>query len=259
MILQSYSEKAAIAVGTVGMLVPGVADANLVWVSDRPLTTPPLASGQDYLTTNWDIDGDGVSDAGFYRNRYLARYPSNTTSRVGYRRSELWINNAGFGALSAGFHYHYFGASKVETSQVVGDGDEWFLSGRFGATSVQYSRTAGGNTVSATGAGCAGSSIPGYSDFLNCKPFGPELTEGTNLVGFSFGGSSATHYGWAQITLQAHPYISITVDKWAYNDEAGQPVHVDPVPAPPAAVGALTMLGLGAAGMRTWRKRKAAV
>lgn len=106
-----------------------------------------------------------------------------------------------------------------------------------------------------THAGCHGSSIPGYYDFQNCYPFGPELTEGSNLVGFVFGSPSGSHYGWAQITLQAHPFISITVDKWAYNDEAGQPVHVDPVPAPPAALSALTMLGLGAAGMRAWRKR----
>lgn len=253
---RSFSERTALGLGAASLLLPGAADAGLVWVSDRPLTMPAPASGNEYLTVGWDIDGDGSFDAGFTRDRYEAHFPSNTTARIGYRRSELSVRDAGFGALSAGFHYHYFGASQVQASEVVGDGDEWFLSGGFGQTHVVYSRTAGGGTATMTNAGCHGSSFPGYYDFQNCNPFGPELTDGTNLVGFVFGDTAATYYGWAQITLQSHPHISITVNKWAYNDAAGQPVHVDPVPAPPAVVGALTLLGLGAAGMRKWRRRR---
>jgi MYXO-CTERM domain-containing protein len=50
---------------------------------------------------------------------------------------------------------------------------------------------------------------------------------------------------------------SLTVRNWAYEDEPDTAIHVEPIPAPPAGVAALTLLGLGAAGVRSWRKRNA--
>ncbi len=64
-----------------------------------------------------------------------------------------------------------------------------------------------------------------------------------------------THYGWAKVILHDGPDFELEVADWWYEDEADTEIHVTPVPA--SGLAALTLLGLGAAGLRAQRIRKA--
>ena len=83
--------------------------------------------------------------------------------------------------------------------------------------------------------------------------------ENDNLIAFSFDPGDGLHYGWARLSLNADFFASeVTISEWAYEEEAGKAIHVGSVPAPPAAAMGLTLLGLGAAGLRAHRQRKRA-
>ncbi len=78
-------------------------------------------------------------------------------------------------------------------------------------------------------------------------------------LGFRFIGSdSQTHYGWANMTMDASFHATtLSVDNWAYEDEPNTAIIVGQIPEPGAVAGGLGALALGAAGLRRWRKRKA--
>jgi hypothetical protein len=84
--------------------------------------------------------------------------------------------------------------------------------------------------------------IPGYIGFV----FDPtDLRDGRNYLN-----------GWAQVVVDINfdATTTLTVRQWAYED-TGQGIHVSDVPLP--AGGPLALLGLGAAGVLAWRRRKA--
>lgn len=69
--------------------------------------------------------------------------------------------------------------------------------------------------------------------------------------------------GWARFDLEG---TELTISEWAYDNEFtaewtgenqvnGKSIHVGAVPAPPAAIPALTLLALGATGLRRMRRR----
>ena len=73
--------------------------------------------------------------------------------------------------------------------------------------------------------------------------------------GFKFQIDGNDHYGWADATLDLDDSTLIfTIEEWTYNDEPNQEVHV---PVPASIVPAITLLGLGAAGVRRMRRRQA--
>lgn len=86
---------------------------------------------------------------------------------------------------------------------------------------------------------------------------------GTFNIGFKFASGSNSHFGWAQMTIGSGPYYTVSIDEWTYETTPGTPVHVGTrmpdVPVPATIVPALAMLGLGAAGVRRMRKRRAAL
>lgn len=109
----------------------------------------------------------------------------------------------------------------------------------------------------------------GYYSFERFRTYGPGapptslfysprasdgVPVGDNLIGFKFSISGNTHYGWAEIEFANDPELSLQVNRWAYKSEPDDPIGAGQVPG--AGVAALTLLGLGAAGMRQWRKRK---
>jgi hypothetical protein len=79
---------------------------------------------------------------------------------------------------------------------------------------------------------------------------------GPHKIGFRFDVDGQDHYGWANILLQGARHKRLEVTQWSYETDPDTPIHISAVPAPPAGVAALTLLGVGAAGLRGWRKRK---
>jgi len=79
----------------------------------------------------------------------------------------------------------------------------------------------------------------------------------TGYAGFVFGDSTnpGPLYGWAKIRVDTDfsgpPSVKLTVFGWTYQDTPGVPIHI-PVPGTPL----LTLLGLGAMGIRGFRKRR---
>jgi hypothetical protein len=77
---------------------------------------------------------------------------------------------------------------------------------------------------------------------------------------FRFFSGTDTLYGWAELILSTTGGGTVTVNRWAYNDEADGSVKVgqtsDPTPAP--APSTLALLAAGAFGVSRWRARRAA-
>jgi PEP-CTERM motif len=80
------------------------------------------------------------------------------------------------------------------------------------------------------------------------------LNSSDNLIGFRFRNeaNSQIHYGWARIslsgTLQGQPRSLV---EYAYEDQPGVAISVGAIPAP----GTLALLGLGAAGLVSRRRK----
>jgi hypothetical protein len=81
-------------------------------------------------------------------------------------------------------------------------------------------------------------------------------------IGFSFQHNSKTCYGWASITVteNAGNMGTVTINSWAFENNGGNIIVGDAgaVPEPAEAALGLGALALGAAGLRRWRKAKAA-
>ncbi len=100
----------------------------------------------------------------------------------------------------------------------------------------------------------------------NAKNF----TSGVNgFFGFRFTDAGLTNqfYGWAELNLDTASPGTATINRWAYESCQGQGISVGStgggatcggsVPEPGTL--SLTLLGLGAGGVRAWRKRKQAL
>jgi hypothetical protein len=86
------------------------------------------------------------------------------------------------------------------------------------------------------------------------------FTSGTpEIIGYSFYHGGNTCYGWASITITENSghFGTITINEWAYED-SGSAITVGAVPEPAQTAVGLGALALGAAGLRRWRKAKAA-
>ena len=101
----------------------------------------------------------------------------------------------------------------------------------------------------------------GYYYLASSYGFGTQygFKAGDNYAGFRFLSGAGTLYGWALINFDLTGGI-VTIKEWAYNDPADTPIHIaDTINAiPEPSTLALTLLGLGAAGLRAWRARKQA-
>ena len=92
------------------------------------------------------------------------------------------------------------------------------------------------------------------------------FTSGVNgFFGFRFTdtGLTNTFYGWAELNLDTTSPGTMTINRWAYNNVAGGSIKVGQTTAdtsvPEPGTLSLTLLGLGAGGVRAWRKRKQAL
>ncbi|MFM8331056.1 MAG: PEP-CTERM sorting domain-containing protein [Candidatus Methylumidiphilus sp.] len=73
--------------------------------------------------------------------------------------------------------------------------------------------------------------------------FGFKFTDGVNLF-----------YGWAEVNIDGQN-IAYTINRWAYNNTPAASIMAGQTVPEPGTL-SLTLLGLGAAGVRAWRRRK---
>ncbi|ESQ13369.1 MAG: hypothetical protein N838_33930 [Thiohalocapsa sp. PB-PSB1] len=78
---------------------------------------------------------------------------------------------------------------------------------------------------------------------------------GSNFIGFRFLSGTDLLYGWGEINVQP---FSVTVNRWAYNDEADGSIEVGDTGQQVPAPSTLALLAAGAFGLRRWRGRRAA-
>jgi hypothetical protein len=94
----------------------------------------------------------------------------------------------------------------------------------------------------------------GERDFATADGF---ARSGENVIGFRFDRGLGTdlNYGWAKVEwdLSNQGSESFTITEWAWETDPGKPIHA--VPAPAAAVSGLSLLAMGAAGVRRQRRR----
>ncbi len=86
----------------------------------------------------------------------------------------------------------------------------------------------------------------------------PYLTDGIHTLGFKFvNAAGTTDYGYIQIqTTTGSTGYPATILGWVYDNTPGTAITVSAVPEP-SSLAALALIG-GAAGVRAWRRRKAA-
>jgi hypothetical protein len=106
-------------------------------------------------------------------------------------------------------------------------------------------------TTFTTGAISSGSYAYIGNDFAE---FG--FQPGPNFFGFRFEGDSGLQYGWGILDFGDGPDgPTVRINYWEYGSEAAEGVHI----AEPAGVlPSLALLGLGAAGIRQWRRKNGA-
>lgn len=252
-----YSEKLGkIAVGISAAIAPAIADAALVTVTPAPGTVSTDSN------TSWDVDGIGLpefqltagrgssSHAGFYRRSVTAGLVSQTGSGQ-------QLNGRGLvGLLSAG-------GNKQIAARALSDGfavkQTMASPYTFGLSNVNDRPLI--SIVSFSG--CVGGCFNTWRIFnpnLNFS-FGRYSSDGTANIGFQFDAGNGMQYGWAEVYTDFSRYWNpkIEIKSWTYNDTPGQQVRVGydansgVVPLPPSVLPALTVLALGAAGIRSMR------
>lgn len=234
---KSFAANASLAAGAAGILtaIPVQAEADVVRISGQPVQVLKEFSAPD-LSMGWDIDGDGNDDANVFGLGW----------GVGLSGFALFSSNPGAAFFDRDFRYPPFvlTAPRFEASDIIGAGPGIYSFENGYLARATYPFTA--------------------LNVLGGTNFPPELTLGQNYIGFELRQATGTHYGYADIVIAEMRSdgvligASLTVRNWAYEDEPDTAIHVEPIPAPPAAVGALTLLGLGAAGVRSWRRARAA-
>jgi hypothetical protein len=264
--MATYSEKLALAAGSVAVATaPVAADAKVVHV--QPLS---VQLGYGPSSAAWDIDGQYGPD--FYLNANQSRvYWSDRTSGGDnwyggglinfYSQQNGTINIQAIGSnklLKQG------GLAQLHNSAVVGQtlagGYNFAASARILGTDVYQHGWRQYPYKTFTGTGWSSwtwtASTKTYLDPAeSSSQIFSNLQRGSNTIGFSFDAGGSTHYGWANLYIGGGfaPIVSIT--NWAFEDQPDTPIHVSSVPAPPAAVPALTLLAMGAAGLRRWRQK----
>lgn len=266
------TQKMAMTAGSVSalMLVPNSSvDADIVYVDDNTIF---MSLGDDIgATAAWDVDGNGSIDFSLIRQGYTSSNGNSrgTGSGFYYNRTAavlLASQTSGGEPLGGRGLVSPFGAASVQAMQygfVVGPtlanynwGDGSF-SGFYARTAMFSSRYSFSNSES-SGSGSNGPDI-GF-DFNNGGFQAGDIQ--ANLMGFRFiGEDGELHYGWAEINFDLGSGFArgtpgtFTINRWAYQTVAGQGIAVGAT-AIPEPVSPLALLGLGAAGLLSFRRRK---
>jgi hypothetical protein len=205
-------------------LLPAVAQGAIITVTGAPVSM--TLAGPDGDTVAWDVDGAGGVD--FQLHRYV---------NPGFYR-EVHIESTGLngrGLVAPGTCTCM--PLPISRSFRVGPTRYGYYWGYSNTYRIAMSTYSGAATVGI--------------DFYNGG-----FIPGKNLFGFRFLSGSDILYGFGEIDLDLANGV-VTITQWAYNTVPDGQIHVTgfesvPVPSTPA----LTLLGLGAAGLVAWRTRR---
>ena len=183
------SRKLALAAGGTTALtgLPGVADADVVKSDTLPLTSPP-----GHANTNWDVDGNGMTDF-----------------VLDGRDTYAYLNDSNGGRLVAPMAATGGGIAKLSGGAVVGNtlaSSFKFFSAAQTANLITYSSKIGSD------AEAGGWSIGD-----------------TGFFGFKFTNGGDTHYGWGRLRITGEPAganQAFTVEEAYYEDEPGKSIVV---------------------------------
>lgn len=237
-------------------LAPAIGAAAPVYVIDRPVTISfeALGGGFGSVGVPWDIDGVNGADTHFSvrRQAYGTYYRSYTAG--GSEKVQNVVGNLDFPGL--------YGIGPVVFARMNGRSELVFVqeSAVVGPTigaayAFQPPPFNGISTVArlVTPPGGTPETVSQHA-FATQTPYGYAF--GVQLMPFGFDVGGQQHVGWARIRFNGAPDAQLVIERWAYESEPNTAIHVDSIPAPPAGVAALSLLAMGAAGLRSHRKRK---
>lgn len=186
--------------------------------------TPPATEG----VTLWDVDGDGTNDFGLNNNYgFRALFTANDTA------------NRAVANKTHGIHLF-----ALQTSFTIGP----TLNAAYTFKKLDYALEV---------------LFTDYGELYGAAAEAGFAIDTPSFIGFRFKISGSFHYGWATLTPTAGPIgQGITITEGYYEDVADTPImagDTGAVPEPEVAAVGLGALALGAAGLRRWRKGKAAV
>ena len=249
----SYTQKISLAAGSLSALylLPTVAQASIIYGNTPVSLAFNVADG---TSVNWDVDGADGADfrlwkagnfntgAIFLASRIQTGTGTSTYNGNIYTYPKFGPMN-GRGLVGPTFFTDNIQA--LRKSFVVGPTlANNYVWGK-GSTSGYSDRNAMQKTT--------------YGAYAIGYDFNYGFNPGDNYFGFRFLSGADLLYGWATINFDLTGGI-VTIKEWAYNDTADTPIHIadttNAIPEP--STPALTLLGLGAAGLRAWRARKRA-
>ncbi|WOO40132.1 PEP-CTERM sorting domain-containing protein [Rubellicoccus peritrichatus] len=171
----------------------------------------------------WDIDNDGANDFSLSNSATSAAFWNDYDGRILGKTTDL---NSPF--------------LKLSTSQAISSGVPGYgFAAAPQGVAVMYITTIGANASQ-----------------------GGWAINDTGFIGFKFEISGNTHFGWAEVTIDAlNPGQGFIINEAWYNTTADQGLLAGTqtvVPEPSTYAVGLAGLALGAAGLRRWRKAKQA-
>jgi hypothetical protein len=214
------------SLSTLSMLSFGV-QASIIY---HDTSIGPITTGTN---TTWDVDGSGGAEF-----RLKGRGASQVMLTSGGLNGRGLVRK-GTTVTGGGYVFSGYVFQNLRKNFVVGPTlAKGYGFGSSGQTSRRLASVASGVPQ------VAGTAV----DFLN----------GVNgYFGFKFTNGVDLFYGWAELNIEGSK-LAYTISRWAYNDTPGGSIRVgQTIPEPDTL--SLTLLGLGAAGVRAWRQRRQAL
>ena len=201
---------------------------------------------------------------GYRRSEWCGFFPDRDFSLIGVAENILINGTSPTFQLFNGVGANLIGAGSV--SSPAPNNAILLLNG----TSPLNASTSVGSTFASGNAG-VNTFIPAQASIFRAKSSGGVVASlsssnqmyafggpGDYMITFVFDNLGDAHYDIADITVGGGPDWVLTINEWTYEDTPDTAVHVPDVPVPPSGLAALSLLAMGAAGMRSLWKRKEA-
>ncbi len=210
-------------------LLPVGAQAGVIQVTGSPVSLSMAAA--DGSIAHWDVDGSGGSDFRLWKQG---------AAGVG----TIFLGSDGSNGRGLIAPFATDNVQGLNTSFMVGPslaGYAWG-SGAAGGYAARNAMQTG-----------PGAFKIGYDWNFN-------IHTGDNFFGFRFMNGANEFYGVGVINFDIVNGI-VTLEKWAYNDTPDGQVHVENITGstvPEPSTLSLALIGMGAGGVRAWRRRRQA-